>query len=137
MKLLDASPASFIGEDIEISLSLLSNYASKKHLNRNEDLQHNAYQKLGLLMNFANRAREYRAALFGVPLENHRRVCYKIEDEEAVKVTTFLRQWITDTKVRGVLMYEKRGASAKVIGQADDERRNARREFKAEAVDFN
>src|SRR5690606_18688735 len=63
---------------------------SKKHFNRQSDLLHSAYQKLGLLMNIANRVIDYRVSKFGGV--NH--------------------------KVRGVLMYEERRAKPKPLASA-------------------
>ena len=137
LQLLDASPASFVGEDIEISLALLSNYASKKHLNRKADLLSHAYQKLGLLITSANRAQREATSLFGVPLKNRDRIFYTSESPEASKVLAFLRQWIIETKVRGVLMYEKRGAATKFIGKSLDERKKATRVTNVTAIDLN
>src|SRR5690606_28739754 len=98
LRLLDASPASFVGEDIEMSLALLSNYTTKKHFNRESDLLHTAYQKLGLLMDTANRVRDYHTAKFGGVNHKGARVHYNEDDQQAAKVLAFVRNWITFTK---------------------------------------
>ena len=39
LKVLDASPQSFVGEDVELSLMLMSNYSATTNLNRCKTLQ--------------------------------------------------------------------------------------------------
>ena len=72
LTLLDSSPASFVGEDIELSLSLLSNYTSTTNLARETDPLHESYQKLSLLMHIAHKVRDYRISHFGVRVNDER-----------------------------------------------------------------
>ena len=72
LALLDSSPASFVGEDIELSLSLLSNYTSTTNLARETDPLHESYQKLSLLMHIAHKVRDYRISHFGVQVNDER-----------------------------------------------------------------
>jgi hypothetical protein len=51
------SPASFVGEDIELSLMLLTTYSSTTNLTRNTEHASAAYQKLGLLSEIAKKVK--------------------------------------------------------------------------------
>ena len=92
LTLLDSSPASFVGEDIELSLSLLSNYTSTTNLARETDPLHEAYQKLNLLMHIAHKVRDYRISHFGGASQRRARLFFTADSPEAEKVKEFVLQ---------------------------------------------
>ena len=109
MKLLNLSPASFVGEDIELSLMLLANYTSNTNLRGETRQLSEAYQKLGLLSSIAAKVKEAHQSLFFFQGQNEerKRVFYSEDSKEAKKVRNYLKHWILTTAHKGLLTYTK------------------------------
>ena len=107
LKVLDASPQSFVGEDIELSLMLMSNYSATTNLNGRKTHQVNdAYQKLGLLSQIAKRVRNYKVSRFGGATKDRERVTFDEFSPEVKHTLDFVRQWIDRTEDKGLLSYK-------------------------------
>ena len=87
-------------------------------------------------MDTANRVRDYHTAKFGGVNHKGARVHYNEDDKQAAKVLAFVRNWITHTKGRGVLKYQKRGAQVKSIGKASEEAKTASRWINVAPIDM-
>ena len=76
LRFLDASPQSFVGEDIEISLMLLSYFTATTNMTRQTRVVGNAYQSLGLLSRIAKNVRDYKITRFGGATKSRTAVRY-------------------------------------------------------------
>ncbi len=109
LQLLDASPQSFVGEDVEISLMLLANYASTTNLTRKTQDVSDAYKKLGLLSQIAKKVRDYRISRFGGQTKARSHVTYNESSPEVLATASFVRRWIDRTEEKGLLTYKLEG----------------------------
>ena len=107
LQILDNCPASLVAEDIELSLMILSNYTATTSLSRNSDPLHDCYQKLSLLMNVANKVRDYRISQFGGATLQRSRLHYTEDSVNATKVQEFVEAWIERTARDGLWEYKK------------------------------
>jgi len=107
LKFLDASPQSFVGEDIEISLMLLAYFTATTNISRKTPKVDDAYQTIGVLSQIAKRVRDYKVSRFGGAHKSRTALLYDDQQAAVVKTTTFVRQWIKDTEERGLLRYKK------------------------------
>jgi hypothetical protein len=108
LRLLDQSPQSLVGEDIELSLMLLSNYSSTTSMNRVDHDISQAYKKLGVLSEIARKVRNYKVSRFGGTTEARSRVVYSDASQEALDTAAFVRNCIARTEHYGLLTYSKR-----------------------------
>ena len=106
LSLLDGSPQSFVGEDVELSLMLLSNYSSTTNLSRETHDASDAYQKLGLLSQIAKEVRDYKVSRFGGVSETRSPVQYDGSSQEVIAATDFIRKFIDKTEERGLFTYK-------------------------------
>ena len=118
LQILDNCPASLVAEDIELSLMILSNYTATTSLSRNSDPLHDCYQKLSLLMNVANKVRDYRISQFGGATLQRSRLHYTEDSVNATKVREFVEAWIERTARDG------RGSTRSLSKQRKDDQRN-------------
>lgn len=107
LQILDNCPASLVAEDIELSLMILSNYTATTSLSRNTDPLHDCYQKLSLLMNVANKVRDYHISQFGGATLQRSRLRYTEDSVNATKVREFVEAWIERTARDGLWEYKK------------------------------
>jgi hypothetical protein len=106
LALLDESPQSFVGEDVELSLMLLSNYSSTTNLSRDTKDASDAYKKLGVLSHIAKKVRDYKVSRFGGSSPSRARVTYDNSSPEVLAATDFVRKFIDKAEERGVLTYK-------------------------------
>ena len=106
LALLDESPQSFVGEDVELSLMLLSNYSSTTNLSRDTKDASDAYKKLGVLSHIAKKVRDYKVSRFGGSSPSRARVTYDNSSPEVLAATHFVRKFIDKAEERGVLTYK-------------------------------
>lgn len=135
LNVLNESPQSFVGEDVELSLMLLSNYASTTNLTRKTEDVSDAYKKLGLLSQIAKKVRKYKVSRFGGQTKSRSRVTYNSSSPEVASTLTFVRQWITKTEDNGLLSYKMDGKK-KLIGKRASEQKRARRFINVSLIDL-
>ena len=107
LRILDECPANLVGEDIELSLMLLTNFASTTDLTRETDPLHKSFSQLSLLMHVAKKVRDYRVSQFGGATRDRSRLHYTEDSPEAEKTRQFVIQWIDRTAEHGLWEYKK------------------------------
>ena len=132
LRFLDASPQSFVGEDIEISLMLLSYFTATTNITRQTRVVGDAYQSLGLLSRIAKNVRDYKITRFGGATKSRTAVRYDEKTPAVVKTTAFVRQWIKDTEERGLLRYKR----SSIIAKKSDALHGAYRLVQAKPIDL-
>ena len=86
---------------------ILSNYTATTSLSRNTDPLPDCYQKLSLLMNVANKVRDYHISQFGGATLQRSRLHYTEDSVNATKVREFVEAWIERTARDGLWEYKK------------------------------
>ena len=109
LKVLDESPQSFVGEDIELSLMLLSNYTSTTPLTRDNKDASASYKKLSLLAEIAKNVRDYKISRFGGYTEERAPLSYSLSSPEVTAATNFVRNFIEKTEESGLYTYKLEG----------------------------
>ena len=87
LKLLDKSPQSFVGEDIELSLMLLAYFTSSTNITRKTARVDDAYQSLGLLSQIAKQVRDYKISRFGGATKARTAIVYDAQNDAVIKTT--------------------------------------------------
>ena len=132
LKLLDKSPQSFVGEDIELSLMLLAYFTSSTNITRKTARVDDAYQSLGLLSQIAKQVRDYKISRFGGATKARTAIVYDAQNDAVIKTTEFVRKWIQDTEERGLYAYKR----SSIIPSKKKARKEGRRLLNAESVDL-
>jgi len=106
LQALHESPANFVGEDIEISLMLTSNYTSTTPLTRKTADVSGAYRKLALLSQIARKVRNYKVSQFGGETQSRAHLEYNHLTPETKATLAFVRKWIAETEEKGLHCYD-------------------------------
>ena len=136
LKILDQSPQSFVGEDIELSLMLLSNYTATTPLTRDNKDTSASYKKLSLLAEIAKNVRDYKISRFGGYTAERAPVSYSLTSPEVTAATNFVRTFIEKTEEYGLYTYKLEGKK-NLISKRENAHKTAKRYKNVPHIDLN